>query len=255
MEAYKGRGLPPADIHVVLLGKALEFYSRHYGKVLVSTGATDDGASAGGPSVLSIRDALLGINQLLDESNSQPGERPPSIVQPVVYQYLRLFGAKASYSRDEVSKLLRGTTVQQAAFEKTNSSGGAWVVEEDKVVRRATIRERFAKMKARSRREMKSELDQAQFLIGAAFEGSGVNIEEEFQRHTFLIRPGVEALLDWFAKTPAGKDEPDVPRAAALALSLFRAAKEARIIRMRTDGQQKLFEDDVQNEEWESAAV
>ena len=32
------------------------------------------------------------------------------------------------------------------------------------------------------------------------------------------------------------------------------AAKEARIIRMRTDGQQKLFEDDVQNEEWESAA-
>jgi len=255
LESYKSRGLSDADVRVILRGKALEFYSRHYGKVLVAAPGGTDGALA--EVSLSIRDALLGINMLLDESSSDPGAgtRPPSIVQPVVYQYLRLFGAKASYSRDEVSKLLRGTTVQQAAFEKTNSSGGAWVVEEDKVVRRATIRERFAKMKARSRREMKSELDQAQFLIGAAFEGSGVNIEEEFQRHTFLIRPGVEALLDWFGKTPAGKDEPDVPRAAALALSLFRAAKEARIIRMRTDGQQKLFEDDVQNEEWESAAV
>lgn len=256
MEAYKGRGLPAADIHVVLLGKALEFYSRHYGKVLVSAPGSADGPGADTP--LSIRDALLGINMLLDESSREPGEgeRPPSLVQPVVYQYLRLFGTKASYSRDEVSKLLRGTTVQQSAFEKVNSSGGPWVVEADKVVRRATIRERFARMKARSRREMKSELDQAQFLIGAAFEGSGVNIEDEFQRHTFLIRPGVEALLEWFGKAPAGRDEPDVPKAAALALALFRAAKEARIIKLRTDGQQRFeFADPIQNEEWESAAA
>lgn len=246
LESYKSRGLSDADVRVILRGKALEFYSRHYGKVLVTAPGGIDAPF--GDVSLSIRDALLGINMLLDESSSDPGAgtRPPSIVQPVVYQYLRLFGARASYSRDEVSKLLRGTTVQQAAFEKTSSSGGPWVVEEDKAVRRATISERFARMKARSRREMKSELDQAQFLIGAAFEGSGVNIEEEFQRHTFLIRPGVEALLEWFSKAPAGRDEPDVPRAANVALQLLRAAFEARQARLQE-------EDPLLFDEWEAA--
>ena len=117
LESYKLRGLSDADIRVILRGKALEFYSRHYGKVLVS-------APGGEDTVLSIRDALLGINQLLDESSVQVGERPPSIVHPVVYQYLRLFGPKATYSRDEVSKLLRGTAIQQRDFERTGYESG-----------------------------------------------------------------------------------------------------------------------------------
>jgi len=251
LESYKSRGLQDADVRVILRGKALEFYSRHYGKVLVSAPGGEDGLGA--DISLSIRDALLGINMLLDESGSQPGDaaRPPSIVQPMVYQFLRLFGVRASYSRDEVSKLLRGTAIQQKDFEKTNSSGGAWVVEEGKTVRRALIGERFARMKARPRREMRTELDQSHFLIGAAFEASGLNIDEEFKKSSFLIRPGVEALLDWYAKAPAGAwggDEPGVPRAAALALALFRKAKEARIIKMRQ-------EDPMLFEEWEAAAV
>jgi len=246
LQSYKSRGLSDADVRVILRGKALEFYSRHYGNVLVSPVATSEGDETGNQIVLSIRDALLGINQLLDETSDTPGLRPPSIVQPVVYQYLRLFGAKSSYSRDEVSKLLRGTTVQQVAFENVNSSGGPWVIEENKMVRRAMISERFARMKARSRREMKSELDQAQFLIGAALEGSGVNIEEEFQRHTFLIRPGVEALLTWFTKAPVDRDEPGVPKAADVALQLLRKAFQARQARLQQD-------DPLLFEEWESA--
>lgn len=243
LESYKSRGLQDADVRVILRGKALEFYSRHYGKVLVS-------APGGEDAVLSIRDALLGINQLLDETGSQPGERPPSIVQPVVYQYLRLFGAKAAYSRDEVSKLLRGTAIQQKDFEKTGSS--PWIVEEDKAVTRVPIYDRFQMMRLRSRRELKTELDQAHFLIGAAMpvkEGdTGVNIEKELERETFLIRPGVEALLDWYAKTPASPDEPGVPRSSGLALTLLRAAFEARRARMRQ-------EDPMLFEEWEAASL
>jgi hypothetical protein len=241
MEAYKNRGLPPADVHVVLLGKALEFYSRHYGKVLVS-------APGGEDLVLSIRDALLGINQLLDESGGQAGERPPSIVQPVVYQYLRLFGPKATYSRDEVSKLLRGTAIQQRDFERTGSI--PWIVEEDKTVSRVPIYDRFQKMRLRSRRELRTELDQAHFLIGAALPpkdgDTGVNIETELERETFLIRPGVEALLDWYSKTPAGPDEPGVPMASGLALTLLRAAFEAKRARMQK-------EDPLLFEEWEAS--
>jgi adenine-specific DNA methylase len=159
LESYKNRGLQDADVRVILRGKALEFYSRHYGKVLVSVPGGED-------TVLSIRDALLGINQLLDESSSEPGERPPSIVQPVVYQYLRLFGQKARHSRDEVSKLLRGTAIQQKDFEKIGST--PWIMDEDRVIRRVPIYDRFQKMVKRSRRELKTELDQAHFLIGAA---------------------------------------------------------------------------------------
>ncbi|MBP7052833.1 MAG: DUF1156 domain-containing protein [Phycisphaerae bacterium] len=242
LESFKNRGLSDADIRVILRGKALEFFSRHYGTVTIS-------ASGGEDSVLSIRDALLGINQLLDELSGTPGERPPTIVQPVVYQYLRLFGAKVSYSRDEVSKLLRGTAIQPRDFEHTGST--PWTVEEDKVVTRVPIYDRFKKMRQRSRRELKTELDQAHFLIGAAMpvkEGdTGVNIEKELERETFLIRPGVEALLDWYTKTPAGPDEPGVPKAAGIALQLLRAAFEAH--RAKIAAEQPWL-----NEEWRASA-
>ncbi len=241
LESFKTRGLSDADVRVILRGKALEFYSRHYGTVMVSTPGGED-------SVLSISHALLGINQLLDELSGAPGERPPSIVQPVVYQYLRLFGVKPSYSRDEVSKLLRGTAIQPRAFEHTGST--PWIVEEDKIVTRVPIYDRFQKMRQRSRRELKTELDQAHFLIGAAMpvkEGdTGVNIEKELERDTFLIRPGVEALLDWYTKTPAGTDEPGVPKAAGIALQLLRAAFEAHRARIA-------IEQPWLNEEWKAS--
>lgn len=240
LESYKNRGLQDADVRVILRGKALEFYSRHYGQVLVS-------APGGEGTPLSIRDALLGINQLLDESSGQPGERPPSLAQPVVYQFLRLFGTKAALGRDEVSKLLRGTAVQQRDFAQFG-----WVNEEDKVVRRVPIYERCQKMRMRSRRELKTELDQAHFLIGAAMPpksgDAGINIEKELERDTFLVRPGVEALLDWYSKTPASVDEPGVASAAGIALQLLRAAFEAKRARMRQ-------EDPMLFEEWESAAA
>ncbi|MBL9001729.1 MAG: DUF1156 domain-containing protein [Phycisphaerae bacterium] len=240
LESYKNRGLQDADVRVILRGKALEFFSRHYGQVLVS-------APGGEGTPLSIRDALLGINQLLDESSGQPGERPPSLAQPVVYQFLRLFGAKSTLGRDEVSKLLRGTAVQQRDFAQYG-----WVSEEEKVVRRVPVYERFQKMRLRSRRELKTELDQAHFLIGAALPpkagDTGVNIEKELERDTFLIRPGVEALLDWYSKTPASADEPGAPAAAGIALQLLRAAFEAKRARMRQD-------DPMLFEEWESAAA
>lgn len=242
LESFKNRGLSDADVRVILRGKALEFYSRHYGKVLVS-------APGGEERVLSIRDALSGINQVLDEAGTQPGERPPSIVQPVVYQYLRLFGTTVSFSRDEVSKLLRGTAIQQRQFEQVGST--PWIVEEDKVVSRVPIYERFQKMRQRPRRELKTELDQAHFLIGAAMpprlNDTGVNIEKELERETLLIRPGVEALLEWYSKIPAGPDEPIVPQMAALALTLLRAAFEAKRARIR-------LEQPLLWEEWESAS-
>jgi len=56
LEHSHGKNLPESDILVILRGKALEFYSRHYGQVF-----TGDG------QLLEVGEALLGINQLLED--------------------------------------------------------------------------------------------------------------------------------------------------------------------------------------------
>ena len=66
LAAYKANELSDADIRVILRGKALEFYSRHYGQVFTSDNEP-----------LSIRFALSGINQLLDEGSEDASSNPP----------------------------------------------------------------------------------------------------------------------------------------------------------------------------------
>jgi putative DNA methylase len=39
LEHHQKAGLPEADLQVIRRGKALEYYSRHYGKVLVDDGS------------------------------------------------------------------------------------------------------------------------------------------------------------------------------------------------------------------------
>ena len=56
LENHAKGGLPAADIQVIRRGKALEYFSRHYGKVFVDEGRT-----------ISVKDALVGINLLIDE--------------------------------------------------------------------------------------------------------------------------------------------------------------------------------------------
>jgi len=228
LQIYRTRELTDGDIRVILRGKALEFYSRHYGQVFTSE-----------LEPLSIRDALLGINQLLDEENSQPGERPPSLIQPMAYQFLRLFGSHPSLGRDEVGKRPRGTGIVQRELEQKG-----WIEERNKIVHRVPILERFNKARQRPRKEMKTEIDQAHFLIGAAMPGSGVNLEEELGRDTWMARRSVEAVLDWYAKTAP---EPEIQKAATLAGNLLRMSLEQNRTKLKEE-QGYLF-DDLNDEE------
>jgi len=171
---------------------------------------------------------------LLDEDTGQPGERPPSVVQPMAYQFLRLFGHHQSLSRDEVSKSLRGTGIVQRELEQRG-----WIEEQGKVVSRVPIPDRFEKARKRPRKEMKSEIDQAHFLIGAAMPGSGVNLEEELGRDTWMVRRSVEAVLDWYAKTAP---EPEIQKAAKLAGNLLRMSLEQNRTKLKEE-QGYLFDD------------
>jgi hypothetical protein len=96
LETSHGTEVPEFDLRVIMIGKSLEFYSRHYGKVF-----TGDG------ELLCVRDALLGIDQLIDDlfaGEAEEGTRPPSEAEPASRLFLRIFTGKNSISRDELHK-------------------------------------------------------------------------------------------------------------------------------------------------------
>jgi adenine-specific DNA methylase len=228
LDSYKDRELPEADVRVILRGKALEFYSRHYGCVLTADNHP-----------LSIQHALLGINQILDEDAATADERPPAIVQPLGYQFLRLFRARSFLARDELSKSLRGTGITQRDFEEFG-----WVREENKVVRCVPIQNRFQLARTRPRKDVKNEIDQAHFLIGAALPGSGLNLEGELAQHSWTVRRSVQAVLDWYLRTAS---DPEIRNAATLAGDLLRRSFEEYRTKRRTE--QGLLFDDLYEEE------
>jgi len=207
LEHSHGKELPESDLLVILRGKALEFYSRHYGQVF-----TGDG------QVLGVRDALLGINLLLDDLLAGKDEngkrRPPDAAEPASRLFLRVFQSRRSMARDELHKTLRGTGVSQGDIEARG-----WIRVVGTSVNVIPIEERFQYFTApgRNRKVLKTDLDQAHFLIGAATPGSGVDVSDELNRATFQIKRSVDPILDWYAQT-----DPDtgIQRAAKLALDL-----------------------------------
>lgn len=203
LAAYKASELSDADIRVILRGKALEFYSRHCGQVFTSD-----------EEPLSIRHALSGINQLLDEGAEDATNNPPSIIQPVAYQFLRLFTILPSRTVDDVGKSLFGTTIRQRDFEDYG-----WVDERNRRVTAIPIPQRFEESRKRPRKEMKTEIHQAHFLIGAAMPNSGVNLEQELVKDTWMVRRGVDAVLEWYARLAP---EPEIRQAAELARTILR---------------------------------
>lgn len=92
---------------------------------------------------------------------------------------------------------------------------------------------------------MKTELDQAQFLIGGAMTGD-VNLEEELTKDTWMVSPYVAAVLDWYGKfSPESKTS----EAAKLAADILRRTREKLREKPEfVDRQQRLFE--MEDEEW-----
>lgn len=191
LEHTHAKELPESDLRVILRGKSLEFYSRHYGQVF-----TGDG------QLLEVRDALLGINQLLDdllEDTSQTGGlRPPDIAEPPSRLYLRLFHTRKEMPRDELHKTLRGTGISQGDLEAKG-----WIRVVGKMVHVVPVSERFDffTAKGRNRKVIKTDLDQTHFLIGAALPDSGINIESELNKQNFVVKKAVDQILQWYAAT------------------------------------------------------
>ncbi|MDR0466078.1 MAG: hypothetical protein LBH94_01835, partial [Deltaproteobacteria bacterium] len=189
LEHVHGKNLPEPDLRVILRGKSLEFYSRHYGKVF-----TGDG------QLLEVRDALLGINQLLDDllesGGSGAGLRPPDNAEPASRLFLSIFRQRADLARDDLHKRLRGTGVAQADLEARG-----WLRVVGKLAHAVPVQERFVYFTTpgRTRKLVKSDLDQAHFCIGAVL--AGQNLSAELDNPNFRVKKSADDLLAWLAET------------------------------------------------------
>jgi phenylpyruvate tautomerase PptA (4-oxalocrotonate tautomerase family) len=139
-----------------------------------------------------------------------------------------------------VKKSLYSTTVVVKDLEDRG-----WVYQDGRNVKAHSIKDRFEYCRGRPRKEMKTDLDQAQFLIGGAITGD-INLEEELTRDTWMVSPLVVAVLDWY-----GKFCPDekVAEAAKLAAEILRRTKEKLQAKPEfVDRQLRLFE--LEGELW-----
>jgi SAM-dependent methyltransferase len=189
IEGIHGHELPESDLRIILIGKSLEFYSRHYGQVYT-----------GDATVLHVRDALLGINQILEdlqEANSI-GLRLPDGAQPLTRHYLRLFGMQQRVPKDDLSKSLRGTGYSPDEFVSLG-----WIRTVGSKVEAVPIEERFSRFTTRGRTRglIKSDLDIAHFLIGAAMPGSKVDIETELRERRVIPPMASDAIIGWYEMT------------------------------------------------------
>ena len=203
LEHHSEEGLPDADLQVIRRGKALEYFSRHYGKVYKDEDAP-----------ISVQEALLGINQLLDEEAGGVKEPPPHNAEPFTRMFLRLFDGSTELARDQMQKFLRGTGTAPSDF-----LSRGWCFEKDKVFYVTPPVEIAREWQGKHRRGMTSDYDQAAFLIGACFEGSGINASETLNNTNFKSHPALGALLTWHKAHGATNE---IRNAASIAAHLHR---------------------------------
>ncbi len=218
LEHHQRAGLGEADLKVIRRGKALEYYSKHYGKVFVEKGRD-----------FSVPEALVGINQLLDDERDTAKETPPVNAEPYTRQFLRLFADKTAIPRDQMQKFLRGTGVSPAEFTERG-----WCSETQKVFHVTPPLKLAREWKGAVRSGMARDFDQSMFLIGACYPNSGIRVQDTLDSPNFKPHPATPGILDWL--TRHGGDS-EIKTAARLAKQLYErwmAANESKVTVQRT---------------------
>jgi len=217
LEHHQEEGLPEADMQVVRRGKALEYFSRHYGRVYKDQ-----------DTPMTVLEALVGINQLLDEEAGGVKQPPPHNAEPFTRMLLRLYDGISELPRDQIQKFLRGTGSAPSDYVHRG-----WIYEEKKVFYLTPPLDIARSWVGRQRKGMTSDFDQAMFLVGACFQGSGITASDTLNNENFKPQPALGAILGWFKNH--GADSP-VRNAAILASQLYHnweARNQAKVTQLR----------------------
>lgn len=183
-------GLTESDLQVIRRGKALEYFSKHYRKVFVEEGRE-----------FTVKEALIGINQILDDEKDSNIESPPIEAEVMTRQFLRIFNKTNSVQRNEMQNYLRGTGMSPTDFEDKN-----WCKEQNRVFVMSPPLEFAREWKGKQRKGLSYDLDQTLFFIGACLDNSGINVNETLSNPNFNLHPAVVALLNWFTRNGANSE-------------------------------------------------
>lgn len=139
---YGGEPLAPPDVRMILIGKCLEVYSRHYGKVL-------DWQGSPLPLAAALQDIRLMVEQVVSRENPLPTELDKIDAKSQIW--LLAFCDKTEVSYDHVSKLTRGvfettelTAHKPPLIRKGRVQGGRTYKVLTPLERLDTLRERFS---------------------------------------------------------------------------------------------------------------
>jgi hypothetical protein len=183
LENHAKGGLPEADLQVIRRGKALEYFSRHYGCVLVDEDRP-----------ISVKEALVGINALIDEG-TDARDPLPSSAEPVTRQFLRIFHSASEVKRDEVQKFLRGTGMAPSEYVDRG-----WCREKSRMFTPVPALEFARSWFGKMRQKLTSDYEQAWFLTGACFDGSGIDAQATLYNDNFKPHPALRGLLEWLGR-------------------------------------------------------
>ncbi len=220
IEHHHKEGLGEADLQVIRRGKALEYYSRHYGKVYIEKGRADD---------FTVRDALMGINQVLDDESDTTSEAPPVVAEPYTRQFLRLFSGKNTLARDQIQKHLRGTGVSPSEF-----LNRGWCTEQKKVFTVTPPLVWAQEWKGVNRKAMSRDFDQSYFLVGACYDDSGIKVSDTLNSSKFGHHPAIPDLLDWFGKHGSDSEMRTAAKRAKQLYSSWQAKNTETVTTQRT---------------------
>ena len=111
------------------------------------------------------------------------------------------------------------------------------LVDEDLTVVAREIFERFAPLDHLDIGGRQAILSEAMFLIGACYDGSGINASETLKNENFRPHPALKPLLEWHSARGA---QQDVRNAATRALAIYAAWERSHKDQVR---QLSFFED------------
>ncbi len=206
LSQHQKEGLPAADLQVIKRGKALEYFSRHYGQVFIEKDRP-----------FTIREALVGINNLLDDdsgSTASGPEAPPPNAEPYTRQFFRIFYETTHVPRDQMQKFLRGTGIAPSDFEERG-----WCSEKNKTFTFTRPQELALAWKGASRKGMARDFDQAMFLVGACVDGSGIRVDDTLNSPNFAPHPATGDLVDWLCRHGGSQE---IKHAAQRARTIYR---------------------------------
>lgn len=205
LSQHQKEGLPASDLQVIKRGKALEYFSRHYGQVFIEKDRP-----------FTLREALVGINVLLDDDTATASgpEAPPANAEPYTRQFFRIFYERCDVPRNEMQNWLRSTGIAPADFEERG-----WCSEKNKIFHFTPPVELALAWKGAARKSMARDFDQSMFLVGACVDGSGIRVEDTLNSPNFAPHPATGDLVDWLCRHGGSQE---IKHAAQRARTIYR---------------------------------